>query len=137
MDLTMQDIYLISGCLSILVVLIFFLNFYKIRLLSHSLKLCNWICEMAISSDSPWVKMFVLHLVFLVRLLMYLSIVSLEQVDRLTARSLFKHYISGSRIVLSEYISSFSHSSKKIEKSIGDLNLLNSRAKRNDRQVRK
>ncbi|AAM29781.1 hypothetical protein [Methanosarcina mazei] len=104
------------------VVLALFFHFYKIRLLSHSLRLCNWICGMAISSDSPWVKMFVLHLVFFIRFLMYLAIISLEQVDKLTTRSLFRHYISGSRIVLLEYMSAFTHSSSEIEKNIYSRN---------------
>lgn len=122
MDLTMQQMDLLAGSIFLLIVLAIFLHFYKIRLLSHSLKLCNWICGLAISSDSPWVKMFVLHLVFFIRLLMYLAIVSLEQVDRLTTRSLFKHYISGSEVVLREYISAFMHSSKEVEKCISSLN---------------
>lgn len=118
MDLAAQEINLLAGSAFLFVVLALFLHFYKIRLLSHSLKLCNWICGMAIISDSPWVKMLVLHLVFFIRLLMYLAIVSLEQVDRLTTRSLFSHYISGSRIVLLEYMSAFMHSSKEVEKNI-------------------
>jgi hypothetical protein len=121
MDLTAQQMDLLVGSIFLLIVLALFLHFYKIRLLSHSLKLCNWICGLAISSDSPWVKMFVLHLVFLIRLLMYLAIVSLEQVDKLTTRSLFKHYISGSGVVLREYISAFMHSSKEVEKCISSL----------------
>jgi len=137
MDLTVQEIYLIAGFLSLLIVLLLSLNFYKIRLLSHSLKLCNWICGMAISSDSPWIKMFALNIVFLVRILMYLAIVSLEQVDRLTPRSLFRHYVSGSRVVLSEYMSAFMHSSEEVERCIGDLNLLNPQAKKNEHQTRK
>jgi hypothetical protein len=137
MDLTVQEIYLIAGFLSLLLVLLLSLNFYKIRLLSHSLKLCNWICGMAISSDSPWIKMFALNIVFLVRILMYLAIVSLEQVDRLTPRSLFRNYVSGSRVVLSEYMSAFIHSSEEVERCIGDLNLLNPQAKKNEHQTRK
>ncbi len=137
MDLTVQEIYLIAGFVSLLIVLLLSLNFYKIRLLSHSLKLCNWICGMAISSDSPWIKMFALNIVFLVRILMYLAIVSLEQVDRLTPRSLFRHYVSGSRVVLSEYMSAFMHSSEEVERCIGDLNLLNPQAKKNEHQTRK
>lgn len=137
MDLTMEGIYLIAGCLSILLVLAVFLKFYKIRLLSHSLRLCNWICGMAISSDSPWVKMLVLHLVFFIRILMYLAIVSLEQVDRLTTRSLFKHYVSGSRVVFLEYIFTFLHSSEELEKYIVNLNFLNSQAKKREHQTRK
>jgi hypothetical protein len=137
MDLTVQEIYLIAGFVSLLIVLLLSLNFYKIRLLSHSLKLCNWICGMAISSDSPWIKMFALNIVFLVRILMYLAIVSLEQVDRLTPRSLFRNYVSGSRVVLSEYMSAFMHSSEEVERCIGDLNLLNPQAKKNEHQTRK
>ena len=137
MSLIMQEIYLITGFVFFLIVLLLSLNFYKIRLLSHSLKLCNWICGMAISSDSPWVKMFVLHIVFFVRVLMYLSIISLEHVDRLTPRSLFRHYISGSRVVLSEYKLAFMHSSEEVERRIDDLNLLNSQAKRHENQIRK
>jgi hypothetical protein len=122
MDLTAQEMNLLAGSAFLFTVLALFLHFYKIRLLSHSLKLCNWICGLAISSDSPWVKMLVLHLVFFIRLLMYLAIVSLEQVDKLTTRSLFRHYISGSRVVLLEYMSAFMHSSKEIEKRICNLN---------------
>ena len=126
MYLTAQEMNLLARSAILLssflfVVLALFLHFYKIRLLSHSLKLCNWICGLAISSDSPWVKMLVLHLVFFIRLLMYLSIVSLEQVDKLTTRSLFRHYISGSRVVLLEYMSAFIHSSKEVEKCICSL----------------
>jgi len=115
MDLT-YEIYLIAGGLSFLILLLLFLNFYKNSLISYSLRLCSWICGMAISSASPWVKMLVLHLVFFIRLLMYLAIVSLEQVDKLTARGLLKRYISGTRIVLSEYTLSFLHSPKAIER---------------------
>jgi len=118
MDLVTQEINLFAGTAFLLVVLALFLHFYKLRLLSHSLKLCNWICGMAISSDSPWVKMLVLHLVFFIRLLMYLAIISLEQVDKLTTQSLFRHYISGSRVVLLEYMSAFMHSSKEVENQI-------------------
>ena len=121
MDLIVQEMTLLAGSAFLLIVLALFLQFYKVRLLSHSLKLCNWICGLAISSDSPWVKMLVLHLVFFIRLLMYLAIVSLEQVDRLTTRSLLKNYLSGSRVVLLEYMSAFMHSSKKIEKCICSL----------------
>ncbi|AKB22295.1 hypothetical protein MSWH1_2024 [Methanosarcina sp. WH1] len=103
------------------IVLALFLHFYNIRLLSYSLKLCNWVCGLAISSDSPWVKMLVLHLVFFIRLLMYLAIVSLEQVDKLTTRSLFRHYIAGNRVVFLEYMSAFMHSSKEVEKCICSL----------------
>jgi len=137
MDLTVKDIYLIAGCISILLILTLFLKIYEIRLLSHILKLCNWICGMAISSDSPWVKMLVLHLVFFIRILMYLAIVSLEQVDRLTTRNLFKHYVSGSRVVLSEYIFTCLYSSKELEKCIVDLNFHNSQAKKSEHHTRK
>jgi hypothetical protein len=116
-----HEIYLLAGGLSFLILLLLFLNFHKSRLISYSLRLCSWICGMAISSDSPWVKMLVLHLVFSIRLLMYLAIVSLEQVDKLTARGLLKHYISGTRVVLSEYILSFLHSPKAIERHIHSL----------------
>lgn len=118
MNSAAQEMNLFAGAVFLFVVLALYLHFYKLRLLSHSLKLCNWICGMAISSDNPWVKMFVLHFVFFIRLLMYLAIISLEQVDRLTARSLFRHYISGSRIVLLEYMSAFMHSSEEVEKQI-------------------
>jgi len=121
MDLTVQEMTLLAGSVFLLIVLALFLQFYKVRLLSHSLKLCNWVCGLAISSDSPWVKMLVLHLVFFIRLLMYLAIVSLEQVDRLTTRSLLKNYLSGSRVVLLEYMSAFMHSSKEVEKCICSL----------------
>ena len=116
MDSVAKEIYLIAGCISFLILVLLFFNLYKNRLISYSLRLCSWICGMAISSDSPWVKMFVLHLVFSIRLLMYLAIVSLEQVDKLTARGLLKHYLSGTRIVLSEHILSFLHSSEQIER---------------------
>jgi hypothetical protein len=115
MNFTVHEINFIVGSVLLFVVLALFLHFFKIRLLSHSLKLCNWICGMAIGSDSPWVKMLVLHLVFFIRLLMYFAIISLEQVDKLTTRSLFKHYISGSRLVLMEYMSAFLSSSQEIE----------------------
>ncbi|MDD3245478.1 MAG: hypothetical protein PHF18_01175 [Methanosarcina sp.] len=121
MGLIAQEIDLLAGSAFLFIVLALFLHFYKVRLLSHSLKLCNWICGLAISSDSPWVKMLVLQLVFFIRLLMYLAIVSLEQVDKLTTQSLFKHYLSGSRVVLLEYMHAFMHSSKKIEKCIYSL----------------
>jgi hypothetical protein len=49
---------------------------------------------------------------------MYLAIISLEQVDKLTTRSLFRHYISGNRIVLLEFMSAFMSSSKEVEKRI-------------------
>jgi hypothetical protein len=122
MNLIVQKMNLLAGSAFFFIVLALFLHFYKSRLLSHSLKLCNWICGLAISSDSPWVKMLVLHLVFFIRFLMYLAIVSLEQVDKLTTRSLFRHYISGSRVVLLEYMSAFMHSSKEVEKCICSLN---------------
>jgi hypothetical protein len=118
---SVHEIYLIAGSISFLILLTLFLNLYKNRLISYSLRLCSWICGMAISSDSPWVKMLVLHLVFSIRLLMYLAIVSLEQVDKLTARGLLKHYLSGTRIVFSEHILSFFHSSEKIERYILSL----------------
>lgn len=137
MDLTAQGISLLVGCVFLFIVLTLFFHFYKFRLLSHSLKLCNWICGMAISSDSPWVKMFSLHLVFFIRVLMYLAIVSLEQVDRLTTKSLFRHYISGSRFVLLEYMSVFLHSSEEVERRISDLNLLDPQAKRKEHRARK
>ena len=121
MDLIVQEMTLLAGSAFLLIVLALFLQYYKVRLLSHSLKLCNWVCGLAISSGSPWVKMLVLHLVFFIRLLMYLAIVSLEQVDRLTARNLFRHYIAGNRVVLLEYMSAFMHSSKKVEKCICSL----------------
>ncbi|KKG16731.1 hypothetical protein EO98_14945 [Methanosarcina sp. 2.H.T.1A.6] len=135
MDLTAQEINLLAVSAFLFTVLALFLHFYNIRLLSHSLKLCNWICGLAISSDSPWVKMLVLHLVFFIRLLMYLSIVSLEHVDKLTTRSFFRHYISGSRVVLLEYISAFMHSSKEVEKCICSLS--SQQVNRKEQQVRK
>jgi hypothetical protein len=49
---------------------------------------------------------------------MYLAIISLEQVDKLTTRSLFRHYISGNRVVLLEFMSAFMNSSKEVEKQI-------------------
>ena len=111
-----HEIYLIAEGLAIeecfFILLLLFLNYYKNRLISYSLRFCNWICGMAISSNSPWVKILVLYLVFSIRLLMYLAIVSLEQVDKLTARGLLKQYISGTRIVISEHILSFLHSSE-------------------------
>ncbi len=134
MDLA-NEIYLISGGLCFLIFLLLLLNFYKSRLISYSLRLCSWICGMAISSDSPWVKMLVLHLVFSIRLLMYLAIVSLEQVDRMTARRFLKHYMSGTRIVLSEHILSFLRSSKEIEKYI--LGLDANPVNRKDQYLRK
>lgn len=116
-----HEIYLIAGGISFLVLLPLFLNIYKNRLISYSLRLCSWICGMAIGSDSPWVKMLVLHLVFSIRLLMYLAIVSLEQVDKLTARGFLKHYLSGTRIVLSEHMLSFLHSPEEIKRHILSL----------------
>lgn len=130
-----HEIYLIAGGMSFIILLPLFLNHYKNRLISYSLRLCSWICGMAISSDSPWVKMLVLHLVFSIRLLMYLAIVSLEQVDKLTARGLLKHYLSGTRVVLSEYILSFLHSPKKIERHI--LSLEGKPVNRKDQYLRK
>jgi len=134
MDST-HEIYLIAGGISFLILLPLFLNLYKNRLISYSLRLCSWICGMAISSDSPWVKMLVLHLVFSIRLLMYLSIVSLEQVDKMTARGLLKHYMSGTRIVLSEHILSFLHSPEEIERHI--LSLDANPVNRKDQYLRK
>jgi hypothetical protein len=113
-----HEMYLIAVSISFLILLTLFLNLYKNRLISYSLRLCSWICGMAISSDSPWVKMLVLHLVFSIRLLMYLAIVSLEQVDKLTARGFLKHYLSGTRIVLSEHMLSFLHSPEEIKRHI-------------------
>lgn len=130
-----HEIYLIAGGMSFIILLPLFLNHYKNRLISYSLRLCSWICGMAISSDSPWVKMLVLHLVFSIRLLMYLAIVSLEQVDKLTARGLLKHYLSGTRIVLSEHILSFLHSPKEIERHI--LSLEGKPVNRKDQYLRK
>ena len=118
MDLAAQEMNSLAGIVFLFVVLALFFHLYKLRLLSYSLKLCNWICGMAISTDSPSVKMFVLHLVFFIRLLMYLAIISLEQVDKLTAQSMLRHYISGSRVVLLEYISAFMNSSEEVEKHI-------------------
>jgi hypothetical protein len=120
MDSTVQKVALITIVLSLLI-FIFLLNLYKNRLISYSLKLCSWICEMAINSTSPWVKMLVLQLVLFIRFFMYLGIVSLEQVDKMTARGFLKHYVSGTRIVLSEYILSFLQSSEEIEKHILSL----------------
>lgn len=118
MDLAAQEMNLLAGPVLLFVILALFFHYYKIRLLSHSLRLCNWICGMAISSDSPWVKMLVLHLVFFVRLLMYLAIVSLERMGKLTTRSMFRHYISGSRVVLLEFMFAFTNSSKSVEEHI-------------------
>ncbi len=134
MDLA-HEIYLIAGGLSFFILLLLLLNFYKSRFISYSLRLCSWICGMAISSDSPWVKMLVLHLVFFIRFLMYLAIVSLEQVDKLTARGLLKQYISGTRIVLSEYTLSFLHSPEPVERHIHSLNA--EPANRKDQYLRK
>jgi hypothetical protein len=121
MDSAVQEICLLAGGIFFLIFLLLLLNLYKNRPLSYSLKLCNWICGMAISSDSPWVRMFVLHLVFSIRLLMYPAIVSLEQVDRLTARRFLNHYLSGTRVVFSEHIHSFLHSKRETEKHILSL----------------
>jgi hypothetical protein len=130
-----HEMYLIAGSISFLIFLTLFLNLFKNRLISYSLKLCSWICGMAISSDSPWVKMLVLHLVFSIRLLMYFAIVSLEQVDKLTARRFLRHYISGTRIVLSEHILSFFHSPEEIERRI--LSLDTRPVNRKDQYLRK
>ncbi len=92
MNLVAKEICLLVGGMSFLILLPLFFNLYKNRLISYSLRLCSWICGMAISSDSPWVKMLVLHLVFSIRLLMYLAIISLEEVDRLTARGFLRYY---------------------------------------------
>lgn len=137
MDLTSQDMYLAVGCAFFLILSLVFFHFYKIRLLSHSLKICNWICGMALSSDSPWVKMLVLHLVFFIRLLMYLAIVSLEHVDKLTTKGFLKHYVSGTRVVFSECLSAFGNSSEEIEKCIGELNPLTPHTKRKEHHPRK
>jgi hypothetical protein len=134
MDST-HEIYLIAGSISFLILLPLFLNLYINRLISYSLRLCSWICGMAISSDSPWVKMLVLHLVFSIRLLMYFAIVSLEQIDKMTARGLLKHYMSGTRIVLSEHILSFLHSPEEIERHI--LSLDTKPVNRKDQYLRK
>ena len=115
------EIYLIAGGVSFLILLLLFLNLYKNRLISYSLRLCSWICG--------------LHLVFSIRLLMYLAIVSLEQVDKLTTRRLLKHYISGTRVVLSEYILSFLHSQKAIERHTHSLEA--KPANRKDQYLRK
>lgn len=120
MDLT-YEIYLIAGGISFLTLLLLFLNLYKNSIISYSLRLCSWICGMAINSASPWVKMFVVHLVFFIRLLMYLAIVSFEQVDKLTTRGLLKRYILGTRVVLSEYTLFFLQSSKAIERHTHSL----------------
>jgi hypothetical protein len=129
------EMYLIAVSISFLIFLTLFLNLYKNRLISYSLRLCSWICGMAISSDSPWVKMLVLHLVFSIRLLMYLAIVSLEQVDKLTARGFLKHYLSGTRIVLSEHMFSFLHSPEEIKRHI--LSLEAKPVNRKDQYLRK
>jgi hypothetical protein len=137
MDIIAQDLYLAAGCALFLILSLLFIHFYKIRLLSHSLKLCNWICGVAIGSESPWVKMLVLNLVFFIRLLMYLAIVSLEHVDKLTTKGFLKHYVSGTRVVFSECLSSFSNSSEEIEKCIGELNPLTPNTKRKEDHPRK
>ena len=49
---------------------------------------------------------------------MYLAIVSLEQVDKLTAWGILRRYTSGTRFVLSEYIFAFLHSSEQVERLI-------------------
>lgn len=79
---------------------------------------------MAISSGSPWVKILALNLVFLLRLLMYVAIISLEHMDKLTTKSLLKYYISGAREVLLEYVEVFSAPSKKIGKTSNEFNLI-------------
>jgi hypothetical protein len=76
---------------------------------------------MAISSESSWVKVLALNLVFLLRLLMYIAIVSLEHVDRLITQSLLTRYLTGVRLVLSEYKETFFNSSEKVEISIGEF----------------
>lgn len=55
---------------------------------------------------------------------MYVAIISLEHMDKLTTRSLLKYYISGAREVLLEYVEVFSVPSKKIRKSPSELNLI-------------
>jgi hypothetical protein len=141
MDLAGQDFYLFAGCVFILLVLPVLFYIFRARLLSTSLKLCNWICGMAISSDSPWVKMMVLHLVFLVRLLMYFAIISLEQVDKLTAKSLLKSVVSGILVVFSECLSTLISSSEKLEKCIGSRRIrglsMPSRIKEKELNIRK
>jgi hypothetical protein len=76
---------------------------------------------------------------------MYIAIVSLEHVDRLTTQSLLKHYFTGLRLVLSEYKEIFLSSSEKIEMGIGEFNpmslqIKNGKQKRNksrETQVKK
>lgn len=133
MNLITYDVSSIAKCITFLLVLALFLHFYKLKLLAQSIKFCNWICGMAISSDSPWIKILALNLVFLLRLLMYFAIISLEHMDKLTTRSLLKYYISGSKLVLSEYIMVFVNSSEKIEISItNEINPVASQIKRSE-----
>lgn len=124
MELTINTIWFVAGGITLVLALIFFLHIYTIRLLAHSIKFCNWICGMAISSGSPWVKILALNLVFLLRLLMYVAIISLEHMDKLTTRTLLKYYISGAREVLLEYVEVFSAPSKKIGKTSNEFNLI-------------
>lgn len=124
MGLTVENIYLIAGCVALLFGLSVFFHFYKFRLLSHSLKFCNWVCEMAIGSDSPWLKVLALHSVFIIRLLMYLSIVSLEQVDKLTTKVLLREYVSGTRLVFLEYLSALKESPEEVERCLQNLSAL-------------
>ncbi|MDD3042135.1 MAG: hypothetical protein PHW56_04215 [Methanosarcinaceae archaeon] len=123
MGLTIENISLIAGCAAFLLVLSCLFHFYKFRLLSISLKFCNWICGMAIGSDSPWVKMCVLHIVFIIRLLMYLSIVSLEQVDKLSTKGLLREYVSGTKLVFRECLLAFK-SPEEAEKRLKALETL-------------
>lgn len=113
MELTAQGMNFLIGFFFLIALALFF-HFYQIMVLSHSLKLCNWVCGQALVSDSPWIKIFVLHLVFFIRLLMYLSIVSLEEVDKLTSWSFFRRYLSGSKVVLLEYLYAFIYPSKRV-----------------------
>jgi len=124
MELTLNTIRFVASGIILLLALVFFFHIYTIRLLAHSIKFCNWICGMAISSGSPWFKILALNLVFLLRLLMYVAIISLEHMDKLTTRSLLKYYISGAREVFMEYIEVFSAPSKKIGKTSNELNLI-------------
>ena len=141
MELAVQDSYLFAGGLFLLLTLSILFYVFRTRLLSNSLKLCNWICGMAISSDSPWVKMMVLHLVFLIRLLMYFAIISLEQVDKLTTKSLLKSFVSGTRVVFSECLSALISSSEELEKCMGYRRIswlsLPSRVKKKELNIRK
>lgn len=123
MGLIVENINLIAGCAVFLLGLSVFFHFYKFRLLSISLKFCNWICGMAISSDSPWVKMCVLHIVFIIRVLMYLSIVSLEQVDNLSTKVMLREYVSGTKLVFRECLSAFT-SPDEAEKRLKALETL-------------